>query len=268
MVLQVLLLMWLRTTINYMYKNGGTIEEAFTSLYNEGGIGRFYQGVGPALMQGPLSRFGDTAANEGVKALLESFHLSSFIVTLAASNTAALWRIVITPIDTFKTIMQVEGVKGISILMERIKINGVLTLYNGAFGTWAATFIGHYPWFAVLNALEPLWKKPKGKFAQLVRNACIGLCASLVSDVCSNSVRVIKTVKQTASVEIGYVDAFNQVIATDGVQGLFFRGLSVKLFSNAVSSILFTILWKYFMSIWEERKKKKDLEKEEVCKQA
>ena len=37
-----------------------------------GGIRRFYRGYGPALLQGPISRFGDTAANVGILALLES----------------------------------------------------------------------------------------------------------------------------------------------------------------------------------------------------
>ena len=32
-----------------------------------GGIPRFYRGLLPALVQGPLSRFGDTAANTGNK---------------------------------------------------------------------------------------------------------------------------------------------------------------------------------------------------------
>lgn len=39
--------------------------EALRHLYKEGGVVRFYRGLGPALLQGPLSRFGDTAANAG-----------------------------------------------------------------------------------------------------------------------------------------------------------------------------------------------------------
>jgi hypothetical protein len=35
MVLQVVLLMWLRTTINYQYRHGGTITDAFNVLYAE-----------------------------------------------------------------------------------------------------------------------------------------------------------------------------------------------------------------------------------------
>ena len=38
--------MWLRTTMNYQYANGGTLGEAIGKLYKEGGIGRFYRGGG------------------------------------------------------------------------------------------------------------------------------------------------------------------------------------------------------------------------------
>ena len=42
------------------------------ALPSQGGIPRFYRGVGPALIQGPLLRFGDTASNAGMIALLDS----------------------------------------------------------------------------------------------------------------------------------------------------------------------------------------------------
>lgn len=35
-------------------------------------IGRYYHGLLPALIQGPIARFGDTAANVGILALLSS----------------------------------------------------------------------------------------------------------------------------------------------------------------------------------------------------
>ena len=72
MTCQVVTLMWLRTTINYQYRYGTTTLDAFKSLYNQGGIFRFYKGVIPALIQAPLSRFGDTAANIGVLTYLET----------------------------------------------------------------------------------------------------------------------------------------------------------------------------------------------------
>ena len=51
--------MWLRTTMNYQFKNGGSTISTIKLLYREGGIPRFYRGVGFALINAPLSRFGD-----------------------------------------------------------------------------------------------------------------------------------------------------------------------------------------------------------------
>lgn len=57
-------------------------------------------------------RFGDTAANVGVLALLESFEstrtLPLPVKSAAGSITAGLWRIALTPIDTYKTTLQVR----------------------------------------------------------------------------------------------------------------------------------------------------------------
>lgn len=138
MVLQVILLMWLRTTINYQYKNGGTIAEAFSALWAQGGILRFYQGAQYAILQGPLSRFGDTAANEGVKEFFKDSALSVSVITLSASFLAALWRIVLTPVDTLKTTLQVSGNEGFQKLMDKMAKHGFSVLYDGAFGNWFA----------------------------------------------------------------------------------------------------------------------------------
>jgi hypothetical protein len=51
MAIQVMSLMWMRTTINYQYRHGGTMMGALKTLYAEGGIPRFYKGVLPALVQ-------------------------------------------------------------------------------------------------------------------------------------------------------------------------------------------------------------------------
>merc|ERR1719155_161447 len=66
MLIQVGTLMWLRTTMNYQYRYGTSTGEALRALYAEGGVGRLHQGLPFALLQTPLSRFGDTAANSGV----------------------------------------------------------------------------------------------------------------------------------------------------------------------------------------------------------
>lgn len=59
---------------------------------------------------------------------------------------------ILTPIDTFKTTMQAQGARGTAILRRRIEENGIGSLWWGAFATAAATFAGHYPWFATVRA--------------------------------------------------------------------------------------------------------------------
>lgn len=58
----------------------------------------------------PLSRFGDTAANAGTLALLDSYesteNLPVAVKTIAASAAAGGFRIFLMPVDATKTIMQ------------------------------------------------------------------------------------------------------------------------------------------------------------------
>jgi len=112
MAINVCSLMWIRTAINYQYRYGTSTMEAFRTLYKDGGIPRFYRGLVPALIQGPLSRFGDTAANTGTLAALDAFELTENLPvamkTVAASVAAALFRILLMPVDTFKTTMYEE----------------------------------------------------------------------------------------------------------------------------------------------------------------
>lgn len=51
MGIQVLSLMWLRTTVNYQYRHGSSMTTAFKTLYADGGVVRFYRGLAPALIQ-------------------------------------------------------------------------------------------------------------------------------------------------------------------------------------------------------------------------
>jgi hypothetical protein len=135
--------------MNYQYRYGGTLTAARHTLYSEGGYARYYQGLSAALLQGSLSRFGDTAANAGILALLQSNSymekMPALIQTVFASLTAAGFRMLITPIDTLKTILQTEGKPGWKILETRIKTCGIKSLWYGALATAAAAFVGHYP---------------------------------------------------------------------------------------------------------------------------
>ena len=68
----------------------------------------------------------------------------------------------------------------------------------------------------------------------LGRNAFMGFCSSVVSDTVSNSVRVVKTTKQTHQHHISYPDAVKEIVAKDGVIGLFGRGLQTRILTNGI----------------------------------
>jgi hypothetical protein len=219
--------------------------QALQALWKEGGIPRFYSGMAPALIQGPLSRFGDTAANTGVLAFMENFDdIPVALQTVAASVSAALFRIVLMPVDALKTIMQVEGKNGIPALANKIKVGGPGVLFHGALAASTATFVGHYPWFFVYNNLNSMLPQYDELPKRLSRSAFIGFCSSFVSDCCSNSIRVLKTAKQTSTVPITYQEIVKTIVAKDGVVGLFGRGLQTKLVTNGIQGILFSVLWR------------------------
>jgi Mitochondrial carrier protein len=189
--------------VNYQYRTGTTFPVAMRTLYADGGLPRFYRGVVPALIQGPLSRFGDTAANTGMLTLLDSMestqNLNIGIKTVSASAAAALFRIVLMPIDTVKTTMRTykatnessrtnsktcerypcsgalrtnsptrsvvrrlphddtEVTGKFSSVIEKVKLGGVLTLYNGSYAAFGATFVGHYPYVECTFCRFEMW---------------------------------------------------------------------------------------------------------------
>lgn len=245
-VVQVLCLMWLRTAMNYQYRYGTSTLQALRTLYAAGGIRRFYQGLGWALIQTPLSRFGDVAANSGVLELLRPTGLPVGVKTACANCASALWRVGLTPIDTFKTTLQVEGVVAYELLRGKVKTAGIGVLYSGCLATWLASFVSGYPWFFTFNALdERLPPAPAGRLLlKLSRSALLGVSATCVSDVLANSLRVVKTTRQTSAKNLGYWEAVRQVIDSDGLTGLLGRGLLTRLITNAIQTSVFAIVWK------------------------
>eukprot|EP01065_Artemidia_motanka_P037864 TRINITY_DN46768_c0_g1_i1.p1 TRINITY_DN46768_c0_g1~~TRINITY_DN46768_c0_g1_i1.p1 ORF type:complete len:378 (+),score=146.24 TRINITY_DN46768_c0_g1_i1:71-1135(+) len=248
MVMQTFSLMWLRTIMNYQYRYGMSMAEATRKLYAEGGIPRFYQGIQWALLQAPLSRFGDTAANSGALALLNSVEstagLPTPVKTFFASLSAGLWRIVLSPVDAAKTSLQVDGAAGMAKLKAKVEQRGFTALYDGAMGTFSATAVGHFPWFATYNVLDKNLPQADTRLGKMTRAAGMGVISAGVSDTVSNSLRVLKTVRQTSETEIGYAEAAQQVIAQDGLAGLFGRGLQTKLITNSIQSMAFSVLWR------------------------
>lgn len=252
-IVSVFLLMWLRTSMSYQYVHGVTMMEAIHALYSDGGIPRFYKGLVPALFMMPLSRFGDIFSNEAAREIFSDSTWPAMVVTMFASSFAAGWRIIISPADTMKTMMQVHGTEGIPLLRSKISKVGLGALFEGALGASAATWVGHYPWFLTHNFLEAFCVrhqildahlKKQDSLRKNIRRALVGLISSLVSDVCSNAIRVLKTYKQTSIEPIGYFEVAARIIDESGLAGLFFRGLTSKLSANALNAMLFTVVWK------------------------
>merc|ERR1719411_2509641 len=222
--INVLALMWMRTIMNYQYRYGGGLAETVKKLYAEGGIPRFYRGLAPGLIQAPVSRFGDTAANDGALAALEHTSLPTAVKTMGASACAAGFRVFLMPIDAWKTTKQVEGADGLKKLVEKTKKHPT-ALWQGAVGAMTATWVGHYPWFYTNNQLRESLPQFDFRFGKYVRNAVIGFASAAVSDTCSNSLRVLKTTRQTALEPVGYMESAKAIIEKEGYAGLFGRGL-------------------------------------------
>jgi hypothetical protein len=241
--INVLALMWMRTIMNYQYRYGGNLTEVVKKLYAEGGIPRFYRGLAPGLIQAPVSRFGDTAANDGALAALEFTSLPTAVKTMAASASAAGFRVFLMPIDAWKTTKQVEGKEGLKRLIEKTKKHPT-ALWQGAVGAMTATWVGHYPWFYTNNQLRELMPQFEFTNGKYVRNAVIGFASAAVSDTCSNSLRVLKTTRQTSLEPVGYLESARSIIAAEGYAGLFGRGLKTRILTNGLQGALFTIGWK------------------------
>ncbi len=48
--------------------------------------------------------------------------------------------------------LQVEGKDALAHLAGKVRTSGPGVLYHGALAASAATFVGHYPWFATVRA--------------------------------------------------------------------------------------------------------------------
>lgn len=249
-VIQVLALMWLRTTANYQSRYGTTFAQALGTLLREGGIRRLYRGLSFALIQAPLMRFVSTAANDGVEALLASFemtrHWGPGRTTVFASIVVGCARIALMPIDTMKTVLQVDSSEGFRNLIRRIRAGKFVVLYQGSTATAISAIAGHYPWFFTYNFLSAKQWVANLLPSKLLRNAAIGFVASIVSDTTTNVLKVIKTTKQALGSKhnSSYSEVVRMIVAADGWKGLFGRGLRTRIGTNALQSILFTVIWR------------------------
>lgn len=161
-----------------------------------------------------------------------------------------------------KVVLQVDGSEGFRSLVRRLKAGKISSLYQGCIATALASMLGHYPWFFTYNWLAAREWVLALLPSTLIRNASIGLASSVVSDVFVNAIRVIKTTKQSLGSRhsVTYAEAVRIILAADGWRGLFGRGLSTRIYCNAIQSIVFTVIWRALADRWHEKKQSRDPE--------
>ena len=134
----------------------------------------------------------------------------------------------------------------------RLPMKCPCTLENSPITIFLQNFLFLICRFTTYNALSSsIWLEEMVP-SKLLRNAVIGCISSIVSDTAVNVFRVIKTTKQSlgAKHNLSYGDTIRMIVASDGVKGLFGRGLQTRIFANALQSILFTVIWRGLAERW------------------
>lgn len=245
MFINVTTLMWLNTTTNIQYCKGGNMYTTINSVYRKGGIFRFYNGFVPTLLHGCISRFGDIYSHSFVKnnKFLENKHI--LLDTVFSATLSSTFRSLITPLDTFKIIQQMDGTNDFASVKRKLFKKGPSHIWNGAGAVFLSNFVGYIPWFYTYEFLDHYIPYDPNTY-NLFRNATIGFTSSIVSDFFSNGVRVIKTIKQHDTSYSSYTQLVKCHLQHNNATQLMFRGLETRIITNCVQSILFTILWKWF----------------------
>jgi len=146
------------------------------------------------------------------------------------------------PLDVMKTMKQIHGGTGLQELGGHLQNHGHSWLWRGSGASFFSTLAGHLPWYTTFNFLNRNLPTPPDAFERALRHGLIGFSASVVSDCCTNSLRVLKAIRQAEG--ISYSEAARLVIRDDGISGLLGRGLKTRIIANGLQGLLFTALWK------------------------
>lgn len=267
----------LRTITAVQMSAGGSARAAAAALLREGGARRLYRGMGLTLVQVPLARFGDTACNVGVLALLAAFDATRgwpvAAQTAVSAAAAALFRMALTPLDAAKVAQQTGGAAAWPRLRAAVRARGLRALYDGGRATGANALVGHYAFFGSYNTLQanvpaaaedgsgPVARAARelggasaataALLERTLRNAGIGLAAGVAADAAANSLRVVKTVKMTTGRP--YSACVITVLQADGLHGLFFRGFAARMSANGLAGLINAVTWRYLDAAWVAR---------------
>jgi hypothetical protein len=251
MMVDVALLMSLRTVMNHQYRHGGSLTKTITKLYREGGLPRFYSGFTAAMFEAPLSRGVGAAANYATLHLLAQSgagDLPVVVKTAASSVFVASFRMVYYPLDTIKTMLQVEGKQAMPQLRAKIQHSGYSVLYHGASFNILATAVRHTLWFSAYNHLDQAFPAPTSGASAMVHNAAVGAACAITTDILANPLSLVKAYRQTSTTTISYGGIVRSVVASHGWSGLFTRGLATRIWVDVLNSAVFTVVWRWLMT--------------------
>lgn len=234
------------------------MRETAATLWKQGGVRRFYRGVSIALVEGPIGRGVGAGANYATLNMLESVEsrtghteMSLFTKTAISSIGVGMFRLLYYPLDTVKTVLQVEGAQGISILKAKMAKHGGSVLYHGAVPYITGAAIRHTAWFSVYNYLDNAFPETTTDYDgaralnPILRNAAIGSACAIVTDVVSNPISALKAYRQTSASSISYPEAVRTILLDKGIVNLLTRGLSTRIWVDVLNSAVFTVIWRY-----------------------
>ena len=147
-------------------------------------------------------------------------------------------------------------------------VNSITRIYFslGASANALSAILGHYPWFYTYTFLTNNELLKYLLPSKLLRHASIGFIASIISDTIVNVFRVVKTTKQSLVAKhavVSYGEVVAMILAADGWKGLFGRGLGTRYLTNAVQSIVFTIIWRGLAEKWNRNNNEGNTSKRE-----
>ena len=228
----------LRTISKYQYKYNFSINKCVSEIYKEGKISRFYYGYIPTIIDCGLCKSIDIYIYNKINNDYpnKSIVHKSILIGLNSSVLKAT----LTPLDCISNIYHVYGHKGTSIIQNKIKNNGIMSLYNGVGPILILTTLSNILWFGSFQFLE---KYNKYNINTYLQNGMNGFISSSISNIILNPIRVLKIYKQTSTNNNNYLQHFSDLIK-DNKFNIFYRGLSSRVLIYGVQSALFTIIWK------------------------
>jgi hypothetical protein len=236
MCIQITTLYWLKTITNFQYRYGGSFKSTYKELISQGGFKRLYSGYPPSLLMGGLCRFGDIAIYSHIEDNFDG--KTPLDRSIATSVLSSIWRINLMPIDTLDVSLQVEGKNAKKVLINKLKTNGPSVLYYGGLGWTFTNLIGNFTWFYTYRYTSEFSNN------SILHNSIQGIGCSLISDVATNPIRVLKTYKQSYPEKISYHDTYTKIRRDHSLMNYLFRGLSSRILFHGLQNAIFLVLWK------------------------